>query len=125
MNAAADAMGGIVRRFISREPNMDEGLSIEWVLDAAQDFVDGKLPWYEAANIGAVTHIDWQSGRDIESTSYARFLAIVFTPASDPRRAAVLELCEEIVAQSGAVLTTHGLFEKQDLFEAGVTVRAA
>jgi hypothetical protein len=32
----------IVRRFISREPNMDEGLSIEWVLDAAQDFVNGE-----------------------------------------------------------------------------------
>ena len=124
MNRAAEAMGVIVRRFITRVPDMDEALALEWVLDAAQEYVDGKLPWYEAAKIGAVTHIDWRSGRDIESAAYARFLAVVFTPASDPRRAAVLALCAEIVAQSGAVLTTHGLFSKQDLFEAGVTVRS-
>ena len=124
MNRAAEAMGDLVHRMISRVPDMDEGLLIEWVLDAAQDYVDGKLPWYEAAKIGAVTRIDWRTGRDIESAAYTRFLAIVFTPASDPRRAAVLALCTEIVAQSGAVLTTHGLFNKQDLFDAGVTVRS-
>lgn len=125
MNAAAEAMGGIVRRFITREPNMDEGLAIEWVLDAAQEYVDGKLPWYEAAKIGAVTHIDWRSGRDIESAAYARFLAVVFAKASDPRRAAVLALCAEIVAQSGAVLTTHGLFNRDELHERNVIVRNA
>ena len=124
MNRAAEAMGDLVHRMITRVPDMDEGLLIEWVLDAAQDFVDGKLPWYEAAKIGAVTRIDWRTGRDIESAAYTRFLAIVFTRPSDPRRAAVLALCTEIVAQSGAVLTTHGLFSKQDLFEAGVTVRS-
>ena len=83
MNRAAEAMGDIVHRFISRVPDMDEGLAIDWVLDAAQDYVDGKLPWYEAAKIGAVTRIDWRTGRDIESAAYTRFLAVVFAKPSD------------------------------------------
>jgi hypothetical protein len=124
MNRAAEAMGDIVHRFISRVPDMDEGLAIDWVLDAAQDYVDGKLPWYEAAKIGAVTRIDWRTGRDIESAAYTRFLAVVFAKPSDPRRAAVLALCTEIVAQSGAVLTTHGLFNRDELHERNVTVRS-
>jgi hypothetical protein len=120
-----NALTEVVRRFISREPNMDEALAIEWVLDAAQDYADGKLPWYEAASIGAVARIDWRTGREIESTAYARFLAVVFANASDPRRAAVLALCNEIVEQSGAVLTGHGLFDRSDLAEVGATLRGA
>jgi hypothetical protein len=118
-----DALNAIASRLIQRKPTFDESIAIQYVLDAAMEYTEGRLPWYEAAKIGAVSrNVD---GQEVESTAYARFLAVMLTESSDPRRRAVLKLCGELVEQSGAVLTTHGFFDRGELHEINVTVRTA
>src|SRR6478736_4886414 len=111
MTDTAQAWGQVIGRLVqNRELSEDETTAIDWVLDAAVEWEEDRLPWWEAANIGAVMVRDWRTGTMIASTGYARFLAVIATPASDPRRAALLKLITVIVEQSGVVITQHGLF---------------
>lgn len=114
-------LGNVIRNLIRRKPQRTELESIEDVLDAAHEYASNQLPWWEAAKVGPIELADWRTGELIESTAYARFLAVVYTPTSDPRRRSTLKLVDELVAQSGTVITTQGVFERNDL--AGVTVR--
>lgn len=108
--------GTILRKLIRRKPTQDEQASIEDVLDAAEAYVRGEMPWWEAANIGPVENVDWRTGEVIASTAYARFLAVALTHPVDPRRRSTVALCDRLVReQPSNVVTTHGVFEHQDL----------
>lgn len=68
----AAPLAGAVRNLV-RQPNFDEEVAIQYVLDAAQAWHEKKLPYLEAVKIGAIQSRDWRSGEMIESTAYARW----------------------------------------------------
>lgn len=119
------AFGSFLRKLIRRKPTTDELAAIEDVLDAADAYAQGEMPWQVAANIGSVDAIDWRTGEVYPSTAYARFLAVSTTHPVDPRRRSVTALCDRLVRESGYVVTTHGVFHPQELYERDVTVRSA
>jgi hypothetical protein len=103
-----------------REFTADEALAVEIILDAAQHYADGKLPWWEAANQGEVVS---QRGY---STGYGRFLALCWALANnDPRLPALRALIDELVFQSGITVTRFGIIDVEELHQHNITVRGA
>lgn len=103
-----------------REFTADEALAVEIILDAAQHYADGKLPWWEAARMGAVD--SWNG----ESTGYGRFLAICWATANnDPRLPALRQLIDALVTATGITVTRFGIFEQDDLLQHNVIVKGA
>jgi hypothetical protein len=103
-----------------REMTSDEALAVEEILDAAQHYADGKLPWHEAANIGPV---ESQRG---DSTAYGRFLALLWATAnSDPRLPALRSLIDALVTASGVTVTRFGIIDQDELIQHDVIVRGA
>ena len=85
-----------------RELTPDERECVEDVLDAAAAWAAGELPYWEAANIGA---LDWQRRR---SPAYTRHIAYMCTPKADPRWRNLYDLISELIRQSGWLLTRQG-----------------
>jgi len=86
----------------------EERDSIEDVLDAAQAWADGSIPWYQAAKYGGVAY------RGHTSSAYSRFLAMVNASRTDPRRPHLLALIDEITRRSGYRITEQGVFSAAD-----------
>lgn len=82
----------------------EERESVEDVLFAAADWQAGELPITEAAKFGIVP---W-NGRP--SPWYTRFVAIRTTPKGDPRRIALIAMCEKLDKLQGGVHTQFGRF---------------
>ena len=98
----------------------DEALAVEIILDAAQHYADGKLPWWEAARLGEVE--SWNGRR----SGFGRFLAMCWATANDdPRLPALRALIDELVFQTGITVTRFGCIEQRDLIEHDVIVRGA
>jgi len=103
-----------------REFNADEALAVETILDAAQHFAAGKLPWEEAAKLGEVLSLRGYS------SGYGRFLALCWAIANnDPRLPALRLLIDTLVTATGITVTRFGIFEQQDLIQHDVIVRGA
>ncbi len=86
----------------------EERDSIEDVLDAAQAWADGAIPWYQAAKYGGVAY------RGHTSSAYSRFLAMVNASRTDSRRSHLLDLIDEITRCSGYRITEQGVFSAAD-----------
>jgi len=95
-----------------RDLTPEEQATIEDVLDAAQAFADGDVPFYEAASIGTLT--DWKG---IVSPSYTRYVALVRTPKNDPRTKALRQLLDTLVEAEGWVVTRQGVFGRWEIHE--------
>ena len=101
-----------------REFTADEALAVEIILDAAQHYADGKLPWEEAAKLGEVESLCGYS------SAYGRFLATCWATANnDPRLPALRRLIDVLVLGCGVTVTRFGCFEQRDLLEHDVIVR--
>lgn len=90
---------------------------IDWILDAAVAWSEG-MPAEEFARVGQI--VSPHSNR--ESTAYSRWVAVL-TARHDPRRRHLLRAIDELIRMQGFVMTTHGLFDTQALYEVGATVR--
>lgn len=90
----------------------DELDTINDVLDAAQAFADGALPFYEAAAIGTLA--DW---RGVVSPAYTRYVAMTRTPKNDPRKGALLRLLDALVSAEGYVITRQGVYQRWEIRE--------
>jgi hypothetical protein len=98
----------------------DEALAVEEILDAAQHYADGKLPWWEAANMGGIETINGFS------TGFGRFLALLWATANhDPRLPALTRLINELVTQSGVTVTRFGIIGVDELRQHDLTIRGA
>ncbi len=86
----------------------EERDSIEDVLDAAQAWAAGSIPWYQAAKYGGVAY------RGHTSSAYSRFLAMVNASRTDRRRPHLLALIDEITRRSGYRITEQGVFSAFD-----------
>ena len=86
----------------------EERDSIEDVLDAAQAWAEGTIPWYQAAKYGGVAY------RGHTSSAYSRFLAMVNASRTDKRRPHLLALIDEITRRSGYRITGQGVFSAAD-----------
>lgn len=84
--------------------------AIEDVLDAAASWKRGEMPWQAAAAIGALR--DWQGA---ELPSYSRHVAMRVTPATDPRRADLMDLIDVLVRSQGYTVTRAGVFTKFEI----------
>lgn len=115
-------LAGAVRNLV-RQPNYDEEVAIQYVLDAALEWHEGRLPYLEAVKIGAIAAPKSRNGVVVESTAYARWLAIFLTPRTDPRWFALYELTGKIERESGAIKTKHGTFDARDVARSGDGVR--
>jgi hypothetical protein len=100
----------------------EDAATIEDILDAAAAWADGALPWYEAAKIGAMTY-QTATGKTAESSGYGRYRALRFTPADDPRRAALVRLVDDLVRRQGCEVTRQGVFDRDELADHGATMR--
>jgi hypothetical protein len=89
----------------------DEQLDVNDVLDAAQDWQAGKLPWEAAANVGTILC----EGRP--SSGYSRFIALLLTPKTDPRRRGLEALGRHLDTQQGLRVTPRGTFSQRDINE--------
>ena len=108
-----------------RPIDADEALAAEMILDAAEHYAAGKLPWWEAANIGAVRCHD-SEGREIHSTGYGRYVALmVAIRTNDPREAALRQLVDELIDQSRVTVTRFGIIDQNELIQHDVIVRGA
>ncbi len=90
-----------------RFSEIDRG-AIEDVLDAAREWDEGRMSLTVAATIATV---EYQGN---PSRSYARFVALLRTPRSDPRWHALNRMVD-VLATSMYVKTTQGLFESWEL----------
>ena len=95
----------------------EERDSIEDVLDAAQAWAEGSIPWYRAAKYGGVAY------RGHTSNAYSRFLAMVNASRTDPRRPHLLALIDEITRRSGYRITEQGVFSAADEYQHDGAVR--
>jgi ABC-type nitrate/sulfonate/bicarbonate transport system substrate-binding protein len=73
----------------------EDAAIVDDLLDAAQAWADGLLPWYEAAKVGELTY------RGVVMPGYTRYIAYTRTPDIDPRREALGRLIERLIAASG------------------------
>lgn len=119
------AAGAVFANLIRREPSADELLGMEDVLDAAQEWAEGRLPWEVAANVGAMGVVDWRDGSVRFSAGYGRYVTLVRTPRSDRRWGCLFRLVQVLVMMGGSTVTTRGVFAADELASRGVTVRAA
>ncbi len=94
-----------------RALNPDEAADVNDVLDAAQDWDAGKLPWQAAANVGTILC----NGRP--SSGYSRFIAFLLTPKTDPRRRCLDALGTHLDTQQGLRVTPRGTFSQRDINE--------
>jgi hypothetical protein len=106
-----------------RPLDADEALAAEMILDAAEHYAAGKLPWWEAANIGPVPCLD-SHGREIHSPQYGRYVALMVAyRTDDPRKEALLQLIDELIDQSGVTVTPFGIIDVEELHQHNITVR--
>lgn len=119
MIALADAIkDGVITRPLTE----DEQWAVQEILDAAQEWSEGRLPLGLFATIGPLPA--WNSqGRRYDSVGYGRALALMSTPQDDPRWDALNRAIDELVRRQDVTVTRQGVFDRQELFDAGVTVR--
>lgn len=122
MIAAATALWNALPEQARRDLTAEDHASIADVLDAAADWRAGKLPWWEAAAVGVIPYDAGTGARP--SPGFTRTVALLRTDRGDPRRAALRALLDELVRQSGAVVTTHGVFTRQEIGAANAPVVA-
>lgn len=96
----------------------DDKADISDVLDAAQSWSEGAMPIEEFARIGFMDSIT--TGR--VSSGYTRFVALVSTPKSDPRRAALLKAIDAVIVFEGYVFTTSGVWTPEEIGRLGMRV---
>lgn len=119
MELLADA---IKRGVVTRDLTDDEQGAVADILDAAAEWAAGRLPLHALSEVGKLPA--WNAaGRRCESAGYGRALALMSTPPSDPRWPALRDAIEELVRRQEVVVTTQGVFEREDLYERGVTVK--
>lgn len=92
-----------------RELTPEERECVEDVLDAAASWAAGELPYYEAANIGA---LEWGGKR---SAGYTRNIALKCTAKTDPRWRNLYDLITELIGRSGWVVSNQGCFAPSHL----------
>ncbi len=97
-------MPGDGRRPLTPEEQDD----VNDILDAAEAWAAGALPWYEAAKLGTIAY------RGHSSNRYARFIAVWQCDKADRRRAHLLALIDEINRRSGYHITEQGMFTSHD-----------
>lgn len=96
--------------------------NVDLVLDVAHLWktslgTKDEIAWYDAAKVGGIT---W---REQPSPAFTRFVALWLTPASDPRRASLLALCDELDSKQGMRRTAQGTFRPAELRESDDTIR--
>lgn len=101
---------------VVREITPEDRKEIEGVLDAASDCALGLLPLEAFAKVGTMLT---PLGR--VSAAYTRHVAVVATPAADPRRKALLRAIDDLLRLSGLRFTNFGCFDCDEL--SNVTIR--
>jgi len=100
-----------------RQFTAEERDSVQDVLDAAAAWDAGAFPLTNAANLGTITY------QGIPSPRYTRFVAIVTTPAGDPRRAALLRMIDRIVA-ANRIVTRFGVMDRDEFHQHDAAIAA-
>jgi hypothetical protein len=109
----------IQNAFANREWSREERDSINDVLDAAQAFTEFRLPLGEALKVGELA-----TGDGFRSTAaFGRVRAVLAASFSDPRRRALLDLLDIVIAAQDGVQTNHGWFRHSDLAGTNVVIR--
>lgn len=107
---------------ITRPLTEDELWAVEDILNAAAEWQAGTMSLGVFATIGSLPA--WNSkGRRCDSPGYGRALALMSTPRTDSRWSALKKAIEEMVRNQDVVVTKHGVFERSELYEKGVTAR--
>lgn len=106
--------------FAAREWTQEERDSIEDVLDAAAAFTEFRLPLADALAVGQLPTGDGQTA----GAAYARYRAMLAAHPDDPRRAALAELLNVVIAAQPGVMTHKGFFFHEDLRGTGIVVRS-
>lgn len=108
--------------FANRDWTPEERQAMEDVLDAAAEWRAGRLPLKEAARFGEIAD---RSGVTC-TAARTQYRAMLATPLEDPRRPALRALLDTLVArQPGVVLTSKGVFDRDEIYARGVTVNDA
>lgn len=110
MIAIADAIDRIAGDRHRRLSDADK-LDVDDVLEAALAWQNGTLPLEAFARVGTLDSP--ATGR--VSPDYTRCVAMLSTPISDPRRAALRRAVGALLAFQGFVLTTHGIFAPAEI----------
>lgn len=106
--------------FAARDWTQEERDSIDDVLDAAQAFVDFRLPLDEALKVGALATGEGRAA----TPAFARVRAILAASPNDPRRAALMELFNVVISAQAGVSTNHGWFTHDELRGTETVVRS-
>lgn len=117
--ALADAIkDGVITRPLTE----DEQWAVQDILNAAVEWQQGRMTLGMFATVGPVPA--WNSqGRRVDSVGWGRALALFSTPPADDRWHALKAAIDELVRRQDVVVTRQGVFERDDLFAAGVTVK--
>jgi hypothetical protein len=86
----------------SRTLSPEDSAIVDDLLDAADAWDRGALPWYEAAKVGEMTY------RGVVMPGYTRYIALTRTPDTDPRKAALWRLILRLNAAAGLKEDRHG-----------------
>lgn len=95
---------------LARPLTEDDMAVVEDVLDAADAWSRGELPWHVAAGVG--TLVDW-SGQP--RPSYSRYVAYRVASRDDPRVQALGALIEVIITMSGYRITRQGVYTAAEI----------
>jgi len=123
MSATREAVRHLLPGDGRRPLSAEERVVVDDVLDAAAEWRAGRLPLEAFAAIGRLPH--WDSrGRRVEGAGYARFVALLMAEPSDQRRAALIAAIDALVrADTHAVVTRQGVFDRGELARSEVVVR--
>lgn len=83
---------------------------VDDILDAAVAWERG-MPLDQFARLGSLPH----PGTQRPSTSYSRFVALVTTSLSDPRRVSLMRAIDAVLAFQGVVMTTSGIYDRDEI----------
>ena len=97
----------------------EESLEVDDVLDAAVEFCAGRMGISAFAAIGT---LHWP-GNDAPSPAHTRYVAMAFTPNTDPRKDDLRRAIDKLLVHQGYHLTKHGLFTSEELASADTTIK--
>jgi hypothetical protein len=101
-------MKGAFAHLLNQRMTFDDHMEVDYVLDAAVEWQEGRLPTAQAAQIGTIT----RNGHP--SSGYTRFVALFLTPRQDVRWDALYNLISHLDQLQGGVHTRQGRFTKAE-----------
>lgn len=116
--AIADAIDRIAGARFDRMTDADR-LEVDDVLEAATAWARRELPIHEFAKVGTIPSP--ATGRT--SSGYTRYVAMLATPITDPRRMDLRRAIDALLRFQGIEVTTHGVFDRDEIVDVPILSR--